>query len=94
MREQHRAHLLRAVAQIREVREDEIDSEMLVAREREAGVDNHDLVVELVHREVLPDLSQAPERNDLQCGHGPKYHLRDAKRVSKIPPSEGGKRGP
>ena len=36
MREQHRAHLVRAVAQVREVREDEIDAEMLVAREREA----------------------------------------------------------
>jgi hypothetical protein len=57
VREQHRAHLSGSLPQVREVRQDEIDPEMLVAREREAGVDDHDLVVELVDGQVLPDLT-------------------------------------
>ena len=89
MREQHRAHLLRAVAQVREVREDEIDAEMLVARERQAGVDDHDLVVELVDRQVLSDLSEAPERDDPQCGHGRKYHLRERQKGEQDSPVRG-----
>ena len=62
VREEHRANPVRPVAQVREVREDEIDAEMLVAREREARVDDDDLVVRLVDHHVLADLAEAPER--------------------------------
>jgi hypothetical protein len=89
MREQHGAHLAHALPQVGEVREDEIDSEMLVPREREAGVDDHNLVVELVDGEVLPDLSQAPEWRDPQCGHGRKYHLRDRQKGEQDSPVRG-----
>ena len=44
----------------------------------------------LVDGHVLPDLAEAAERDDPQYRHGLKYHLRAAKRVSMIHPSEGG----
>ena len=57
VRKEHRPDA--PLAQVREVREHEIDPQMLVAGERKTGVDDHQLVAELVHREVLPDLSEA-----------------------------------
>ena len=59
VREDHGADVGRTLAEIREVREDEIDAEVLVAREREARVDDHDRAVALDRRHVLPDLAEA-----------------------------------
>ncbi len=56
----------RAVAEIAEVGKDQVDSEVLVARERHAGVDDDALVAELVDRHVLADLAQSPERDHTQ----------------------------
>src|SRR5204862_2451866 len=50
-----------APLQVREVRQDQIDAEMLVAREREATVDNDRVAAELIHGHVLPDLAEAAE---------------------------------
>ncbi len=55
------AHAL--VAQVAEVGEDHVDSEMLVARERHAGVDDDDLVAELVNGHVLSHLAEPAERD-------------------------------
>ena len=53
-----------ALLQIRDVAEHEVDAEVLVAREREAGVDDDDRIVRLVDGHVLPDLAQPAERDD------------------------------
>ena len=49
--------------------QDEIDAEVLVAREREAGVDDHDAALALDHGHVLADLAEAAERRDSRPGH-------------------------
>ena len=64
--EKDRAHALGVVAQVAHVGEDQVDPEVLVAREREARVDHHDLAAELEDRHVLSDLSEAAERDDPQ----------------------------
>src|SRR5581483_2313350 len=46
-----------------EVRKHEIDAEVLVAREREPGVDDDAPVLVLEHRHVLADLAQSAERD-------------------------------
>ena len=51
------------VAQVAEVRQDHVDTEVLVARERHAGVDDDQLVAELVDGHVLPDLAEPAERD-------------------------------
>ena len=61
VREDHREHV--AVAQVAEVGEDEVDAEVLVAREREAGVDDDRLAAELEDGHVLPDLAESAERD-------------------------------
>ncbi len=53
-----------AVGQIRDVGQHEIDAEMLVAREREPGVDDEAAAVALDHRHVLSHLTEAAERDD------------------------------
>ena len=62
--EDDRAHRPPAIAQVREVREDQVDAEVLVAREREPGVDDDRIVAVLVDGHVLADLAEAAERND------------------------------
>jgi len=52
-----------AVSQVAEVGQDQVDAEVLVARERHAGVDDDPLVAELVDRHVLADLAQSAERD-------------------------------
>ena len=47
--------------------QDEVDAEVLVAREREPGVDDDDLAAVLVDGHVLADLAEAAERDDAQC---------------------------
>src|SRR5581483_2413956 len=63
VREHDRAHLAGAVAQVRQIRKHEIDAEVLVAREREPGVDDDAPVLVLEHRHVLADLAQSAERD-------------------------------
>ncbi len=53
-----------ALAQVRKVRNQKIDSEMLVARKGETGIDDDESLVALDHRHVLPDLAEAAEGND------------------------------
>ena len=52
--------------EVREVRQDEVDAEVLVAREREAGVDDERAPVVLEHGHVLADLAEAAERDHAQ----------------------------
>src|SRR5439155_17379810 len=61
-------HVL-ALDQVREVGEDEVDAEMLVAREREPGVDDHDRSLRLVGGHVLPHLAEAAEWDDAASAH-------------------------
>ena len=64
VREDQRADVCGAFAEIGEVRQDEIDAQMLVSRKRQAGVDDDEGAVTLVDGQVLADLSQAAERHD------------------------------
>ena len=61
VRQHDRADML--VAQVAEVREDHVDSEVLVAREGHPGVDDDHLVAELVDGHVLPHLAEPAERD-------------------------------
>ena len=54
------------LAQVREVRKDQIDTQVLVAGEREACVDDDRIVAALVDHHVLPDLAEAAQGNDPQ----------------------------
>ena len=69
VREHHRLHHRLALSQVREVGQDEIDAEVLVAREGEPGVDHDDRPVRLVDGHVLADLAEAPERDDAADAH-------------------------
>ena len=55
-----------AVVEVAEVREDEVDAEVLVARERHPGVDDDPLVADLEDGHVLPDLAEPAERDDTE----------------------------
>ena len=69
VREHDGAHA--ATFEVADVRQQEIDAEVLVAREGETGVHDDDLVPELVDGHVLADLAEAAERNDPQrVAHG------------------------
>ena len=70
VREHDRAHHLLPLAEVGEVGQDEVDAEMLVAREREPGVDDDDRAVRLVDGHVLADLAEAAERDDPAYAHG------------------------
>ena len=53
--------------EVADVGQQEVDAEMLVAREGEPGVHDDDLACGLVHGHVLPDLAEAAERDDSQA---------------------------
>ena len=74
VRQQHRADRPVAVDQVREVGQDQVDAEVLVARKREARVDHDGLAVGLDHGHVLPDLAEAAERDD-PCASGHRRSL-------------------
>jgi hypothetical protein len=59
-----RANALGVVAQVAHVGQDQVDAEVLVPREREARVDDHDLASLLEDGHVLADLAEAAERDD------------------------------
>ena len=69
VREHDRAHEILAVAEVREVGQDEVDAEMLVAREGKPRVDDDDRAVRLVDGHVLPDLAETAERDDPAYAH-------------------------
>ena len=50
--------------EVADVREQQVDAEVLVAREGEAGVDDEQLPARLVHGHVLAHLAEAAERDD------------------------------
>ena len=52
--------------EVGEVGQHEVDAQVLVAREREARVDDDHVVAELVDGHVLADLAEPAERNDAQ----------------------------
>ena len=66
VRDDDRLDVLRALAQIAEVGEHEVDPEHVGGREPQARVDDHDPVLVLEDRHVLSDLAQTAERQDAQ----------------------------
>ena len=68
VRKHDRAHRGGAVAQVAEVREDQVDAEMLVARERKRGVENDAAALRLEHRHVLSDLAEAAQPLSAKLG--------------------------
>ena len=77
VREDDRPDLVGVIPQVAEVREDEVDAEVLVPREGEPGIDDDDRAVALVDGHVLPDLAEAPEGDDpAAVSHGPSLRRR------------------
>ncbi len=66
VRDHDRLDLVRPGAQVREVRQHEVDPELLGGREPQARVDDDDPVLVLDDRHVLPDLAEPAERQDPQ----------------------------
>ncbi len=66
VRDHDRLDVLRALAQVGEVGQHEIDADHLGGREAQAHVDDHDPAVLLDDRHVLADLSQPSEGQDAQ----------------------------
>ena len=56
--------------EVREVRQHEIDAEVLVAREGKPCVDDDPLALVLEDGHVLPDLAETAERDDAERLHG------------------------
>ena len=74
VREDHRAD--ESALEVADVRQQEVDAEVLVARERESRVDDDDLVADLVDGHVLADLAEAAERDDPQRRRSSRLSLR------------------
>ena len=64
VREDDRVEAAGRVAQVGEVGQHEVDAEHLVAREREAAVDQDAALALLDHGHVVADLAEAAERDD------------------------------
>ena len=62
-----RLDVVDALAQVGEVRQHQVDAQLLGGREAQAGVDDHDPVAVLDDRHVLADLADASQREDAQC---------------------------
>ena len=76
--EDDRADVGLPLPQVGELGKQEVDAEVLVPREREAGVDDHEPVVALDDGHVLADLAESAERDDA-CGspwHAPIVRAR------------------
>jgi hypothetical protein len=70
VRQDDRSNAIAPLAQVLEVRQYEIDAEVLVAREREARVDDDDAALGLYDHHVLADLAQAAKRDETgRSGH-------------------------
>jgi hypothetical protein len=79
VREDHRAHAGGPLAQVGQVRQDQVDAQMLVPRECQARVDHDDRAVALDRGHVLPDLAQAPEGDDAAAFRHPPQSTAVAK---------------
>ncbi len=66
VREDDPPHLVRALREVRDVRDDEVDPEHLRLGEGQPAVDHQDLVIDLDDGDVLPHLADAAERDDAQ----------------------------
>ena len=66
VRDDDRLDVLDVLAQVREVRQHEVDPHHLGGREAQPAVDHDDLAVVLDDGHVLADLADAPEREDAQ----------------------------
>jgi hypothetical protein len=66
VRDHDRLDVVDALAQVREIRQHEVDAELLGRREAQAGVDHDDAAVVLDDGHVLADLSHASQREDSQ----------------------------
>ena len=64
VREDDRANSILSFGEVGHVREDQVDAEVLVPGKCQPGVDNDDVVVELVDGHVLADLADTAERDD------------------------------
>ena len=64
VREDDRANPILSFGEVGHVREDQADAEVLVPGKCQPGVDNDDVVVELVDGHVLADLADTAERDD------------------------------
>ena len=84
MRENHRANV--SALEVADVRQQEIDAEVLVAREREARVDDDDLVAHLEDGHVLADLAETAERDDAErVAHGLSLRTCAARAATRRP---------
>jgi hypothetical protein len=61
-----RLDVVRALAQVGEVGQDEVDPELVGRREHQPGVDDQDAAVVLDDHHVLADLAQAAEGQDAE----------------------------
>src|ERR1700681_1312788 len=68
VRDEQRAELVLALAQVREVVDDDVDPEHLLVGEHQAAVADDEVVVGFDDRHVGADLAAAAERNDAQVG--------------------------
>src|SRR5918999_2033919 len=80
VREHDRANAPGTLAEIGEVGQDQVDAEVLVAREGKSGVDDENVAVGLEGGHVLADLAETPERDDPQgvSRHPPSLVARSA----------------
>ena len=69
MRQHDGADAVGAVLEVPEVRQDEVDAEVLVAREGQAGVDDDDVLAQLEDGHVLTDLAKPAEGDDAESRH-------------------------
>ena len=58
-------HLLAPLHQVRNIRDDVIDSQHIVFREHQTGIDYQDLPIVFVHHHIGADFSQPTEGDDL-----------------------------
>ena len=84
MREDDRADVLRPLPQEGEVGEDEVDPEVLVTGEGEAGVDHDDAALALDRGHVLADLAEAAKRGYARPG---RAHRRSVLLVRSTSPA-------
>ncbi len=63
--EDDRLDVIGPVAQVFEIRQDEVDAEHLRGREHQTGVDHHDRAAVLDHHHVLADFPQSAEGKQL-----------------------------
>ena len=66
VRDDNTANLVLVTAQVGNVRNDQVDAQHLIIRERQTAVDDKDVLSVLNHRHVLTDLIESAERYNFQ----------------------------